>query len=104
MNGRDKARQTRTNAMIADMEQTIGEAKETTQRMDAVLAEVGVSDRRSLEKMLTGAQCSPALRTMLEADRERIEKEMSDGVRELAGQSRSGPHHPRRRRRALRKI
>ena len=104
MNTEDEARRTRTDAMIVDMEETIADAKETTRRIEQLLGEVGVNDRRSLEQMVSGAQCSPALRTMLEAERERIEKEMSDGERTLAGERKGERHHPQRRRRGMRRI
>ena len=55
----DEARMARIDAMIAEMEATIEEARETSQRMTDFLREMGVESETALRDMMRSEQCSP---------------------------------------------
>ena len=98
----EEVRRARIDAMIAEMEATIEEARETSERMTDFLREMGVEGETTLRDMIRSEQCSPALRTMMEEDMARLDRELMEAERNLVAQSARGegtmPQRKRRRR------
>ena len=102
----DEARMTRIDAMIAEMEATIDEARETSERMTAFFREVGVESESALRDMMRSEQCSPALRAMMEEDMAKLDRELVEAERNLVAESghHEGPKPHRRFRRRMTRI
>ena len=102
----DEARMTRIDAMIAEMEATIDEARKTSERMTDFLREMGVESETALRDMMRSEQCSPALRAMMEEDMAKLDRELMEAERNLlaeSGHSR-GPKPSRKLRRRMTRI
>ena len=101
----DEARMARVDAMIAEMEATIDEARTTSGRMTDFLREMGVESETALRDMMRSDQCSPALRAMMEEDMAKLDRELMEAERDLIAESghRDGPKpHAKLRRRMTR--
>lgn len=102
----DEARMARIDAMIAEMEATIEEARETSQRMTDFLREMGVESETALRDMMRSEHCSPALRAMMEEDMAKLDRELMEAERNLLAESghRDGPKPQRKLRRRMTRI
>ena len=102
----DEARMSRIDAMIADMEATIDEARKTSARMTDFFREMGVENETALRDMVRSDQCSPALRAMLEEDRAKLERELMEAERALISESghHAAPKANRKFRRRMTRI
>ena len=102
----DEARMARIDAMIADMEATIDEARKTSARMTDFFRELGVESETALRDMMRGEQCSPALRAMMEEDMAKLDRELMEAERNLMAESghRDGPKPQRKLRRRMTRI
>ena len=102
----DEARMARIDSMIAEMEATIDEARKTSERMTEFFREMGVESETALRDMMRSDKCSPALRSMLEEDTAKLERELKEAERELVAQSGHGerPKPGRRFRRRMTRI
>ena len=88
----------RIDAMIAEMEATIDEARNTSARMTDFLREMGVENETTLRDMMRSERCSPALRAMMEEDMARLDRELMEAERNLLAESgRSEAPKPQRR-------
>ena len=98
----DEARMARIDAMIAEMEATIDEARQTSGRMTDFLREIGVDSETAVRDMIRSERCSPALRTMMEDDVEKLDRDLLEAERNRVAESghREGskPHRKFRRR------
>lgn len=83
----DEARMARVDAMIAEMEATIEEARKTSGRMADFLREMGVESETALRDMVRSDKCSPALRAMLEEDMAKLDRELVEAERNLMAES-----------------
>ena len=94
----DEARMARIDAMIAELEATIDEARNTSARMTDFLREMGVESETALRDMMRSEQCSPALRAMMEEDMAKLDRELMEAERNLLAESghREGPKPHRR--------
>lgn len=102
----DKARMARIDAMIAEMEATIDEARSTSARMTDFLREMGAESETALRDMMRSERCSPALRAMMEEDMAKLDRELMEAERNLLAESghREGPKTHRRFRRRMTRI
>ena len=102
----DEARMARIDAMIAEMEATIDEARETAGRMTDFLREMGVESETALRDMMRSEQCSPALRAMMEEDMAKLDREFMEAERNLMAESgqHEGPNPHRKLRRRMTRI
>ena len=102
----DEARTARIDAMIAEMEATIGEARKTSERMTEFLREMGVESETALREMIRSEQCSPQLRSMMEEDMAKLDREFVEAERNLVAESghRKGPQPHRKFRRRMTRI
>ena len=102
----DEARMARIDAMIAEMEATIEEARETSGRMTDFLREMGVESETTLRDMVRSEQCSPALRAMMEEDMAKLDRELMEAERNLLAESghRDGPKPQRKLHRRMTRI
>lgn len=102
----EETRKARIDAMIAEMEATIEEARETSGRMADFLREMGVEGETTLRDMIRSEQCSPALRAMMEEDMESLDRELMEAERNLVAQSarREGTMPQRKFRRRMTRI
>lgn len=89
----DDARMAHVDALIADMEATIDEARKTSERMTDFLREMGVVSETALRDMRRSEQCSPELRAMMEEDMVMLDRELMEAERNLIAESghRAGP-------------
>ena len=83
----DEARMARIDAMIAELEATIDEARNTSARMTDFLREMGVESETALRDMMRSEQCSPALRAMMEEDMAKLDRELMEAERNLWAES-----------------
>ncbi len=97
----DDARKARLDRLVAEMESTIGDARETSARMAELFRAVGVDDD-ALRAAVRSDRCSPALRAMVEEDLERLDREMKDAEAALLAQT--GAARNRRPRRVARHM
>ena len=86
----DEARMSRIDAMIAEMEATIDDARKTSARMTEFFREMGVESETALRDMVRSDKCSPALRAMMEEDMAKLERELSEAERDLISESGHG--------------
>ena len=102
----DETRMAHIDAMIAEMETTIDEARETSERMTDFLREMGVESETALRDMMHSEQCSPALRAMMEEDMAKLDRELMEAERNLLAESghHEGPKPHRRFRRRMTRI
>ena len=102
----DEARMARIDAMIAEMEATIDEARKTSARMTDFFLEMGVESETALRDMVRSDKCSPALRAMMEEDMAKLERELSEAERDLIAESvhGEGPKPNRKFRRRMTRI
>ena len=102
----DEARMARIDAMVADMEATIDEARSTSERMTAFLREMGVENETALQDMVRSDKCSPELRAMMEEDMAKLDRELAEAERNLMAKSghREGPKPQRKHRRSMTRI
>ena len=102
----DEARMARVDAMIAEMEASIDEARKTTGRMTDFLREMGVESETALRDMMRSEQCSPALRAMMEEDMAKLDRELMEAERNLMAESghHDGPKPHRKLRRRMTRI
>ena len=102
----DEARMAHIDAMIVEMETTIDEARETSERMTAILREMGVESETALRDMMRSEQCSPALRAMMEEDMAKLDRELMEAERNLMAESGhcEGPRPHRKFRRRMTRI
>ena len=98
----DVARMARLDAMIAEMEATIDEARNTSARMTDFFREMGVEDETALRDMMRSEHCSPTLRAMMEEDMAKLDRELMEAERNMMAESGHGegskPHRKFRRR------
>ena len=83
----DEARMARVDAMIAEMEATIDEARETSARMTDFFRELGVESETALRDMVSSERCSPELRAMMEEDMAKLERELKEAEQNLMAES-----------------
>ena len=102
----DGVRTAHIDAMIAEMEATIGEARKTSERMTDLFGQMGVESEATLREIIRSGQCSPALRAMLEEDMAKLERELVEAERNLMAESghREGPKPHRKSRRRMTRI
>ena len=102
----DEVRMAHIDAMIAEMEATIDEARKTSERMTDFLREMGVESETALRDMIRSEQCSPALRAMMEEDMAKLDRELMEAERNLMAESghRAGPKPHRKFRRRMTRI
>lgn len=101
----DEARQSRVDALVAEMESAIAEARETSARMTNMFRELGIEDETALAEIVRSDRCSPELRAMIDDDLARLDREIKDGEAEmLAASGRNQVRKPRRRPRRMTRI
>ena len=102
----DETRMAQIDAMIAEMESTIDEARKTSERMTDFFREMGVESETALRDMMRSEQCSPALRAMMEEDMAKLDREFIEAERNLVAESghRDGPKPHRKFRRRMTRI
>ena len=102
----DEARMARVDAMIAEMEATIEEARKTSAHMTDFLREMGVESETAVRDMMRSDKCSPALRAMLEEDMAKLDRELMEAEQNLMAESghRDGPKPHRKARRRMTRI
>ena len=102
----EEARMAQIDAMIAEMEATIGEARKTSERMTDFLREMGVESETTLRDMMRSERCSPALRAMMEEDMAKLDRELMEAERNLLAESgrSKGPKPSRKFRRRMTRI
>ena len=101
----DETRQSRVGGLIAEMESTIAEARETSARMTALFRELGIEDETALADMVRSDRCSPELRAMIDDDLAKLDREIKASEAEaLAATARGQVRTPRRRRRPMTRI
>ena len=102
----EEARMAHIDAMIAEMEATIDEARKTSERMTDFLREMGVESETALRDMMRSEQCSPALRAMMEEDMAKLDRELMEAERNLLAESghSKGPKPSRKLRRRMTRI
>ena len=74
----NRGRLTRIDQLIKEMEATIAEARETSERMTRFFREMGIEDEFVLRDMARSENCSPALRAMVKEDLAELEQEFQE--------------------------
>ncbi len=100
-----RARLTRIERLIEEMEATIAEARQTSQRMTRFFRDMGIEDESILHDMARSENCSPALRCMVKDDLAELERELRE--EEVALMAESGyrqARKPAQRRRGMMRI
>ena len=90
----------RIDRLIAEMEATIAEARQTSARMTRFFREMGIEDESVLRDMARSENCSPALRSMVNEDLAELERELREEESALMAESgfrQSRKPHQRRR-------
>ena len=101
----DEARQARIDKLIAEMESTIAEARETSARMARLFDEIGIEDETVLRDMVQSDRCSPELRAMVEEDLAQLDRELKESEAALLADSgRGGAGRTRRRTRRMTRV
>ena len=98
----DEARQARVDRLVAEMESTIAEAKETSARMADLFGRIGIEDENALSEMVQSDRCSPALRAMVEEDMAALEAELKEREQTLLEET--GHRQTRKPHRKLRRM
>ena len=96
----DRGRLNRIDRLIAEMEATIAEARETSERMTRFFREMGIEDEFILREMARSENCSPALRKMVDDDLAELERELKEeesGLMAESGYRQTRKPHRRRR-------
>ena len=97
----DEARQARVDRLVAEMEATIAEAKETSAGMADLFGQIGIEDENAFSEMVRSDRCSPALRTMVEDDMAALEADLKEReqalLEETGHRQTSKPHRKMRR-------
>ena len=73
----------RIDRLIAEMEATIAEAKQTSNCMTRLLHEMGIEDESILRDMARSENCSPAFRSMVKDDLAGLERELQEEEKSL---------------------
>ena len=101
----DETRQARIDKLIAEMESTIAEARDTSARMARLFDEIGIEDGTALRDVVQSDRCSPELRAMVEEDLARLDLELKESEAVLLAQSgRAGAGRTRRRTRRMTRV
>lgn len=97
---KDSGRLNRIDRLIAEMEATIAEARETSERMTRFFREMGIEDEFILRDMARSENCSPALRKLVDDDLAELEREIKEeesGLMAESGYRQTRKPHRRRR-------
>ena len=101
----DQPRLERLNRLIAEMEATIAEARETSARMTRFFHELGVGDEARFREILRGGNCSPALRAMVDKGLADLNRELQEEETALMVETgHRQTRKPRQRRRGMIRI
>lgn len=101
----DRGRLTRIDRLIAEMEATIVEARQTSARMTRFFREMGIEDECILRDMARSENCSPPLRAMVNEDLAELERELKEEENALMAESGyRKTRKPHRRRRGMLRI